>query len=93
MFAEITQDQTKALANLATATQVDRQAFTTLTETNASLTKALGVTNEKLDKANAEIARLKTNSPQSNPRRLDPIGYYWTHGYKVVLVHNSGSCT
>ena len=75
MFAEMAQYQTKALLNLSTATQVDCQACITLTENNATLTKALRFMNEKLIKANAEITRLKANTLQSNPRRLDPVGY------------------
>ena len=93
IFAEMVQDQTKALSNLATATQADRQSFAALTETNVTLTKALGVANEKLIKANAEIACLKFNAPQQTAQRLDPLGYYWTHGYKVMVGHSSGTCT
>ena len=26
------------------------------------------------------------------PQDLDPTGYYWTHGYKVAVGHNSRNC-
>ena len=85
MFAEISQDQTEALANLATDTQADCQDFTTLTETKATMTKAHGVANEKLSKANAKITCLNADSPQSNPQRLDLVGYCWR-----ARIHSGG---
>jgi len=42
---------------------------------------------------NAEIAYLKSNAPQRTARRLDPVGYYWMYGYKVVVRHSSGIYT
>ena len=41
MLTEMTQYQTEALANLTTATQADRQAFTALMEMNATLKNCL----------------------------------------------------
>ena len=63
MLAEMSQDTASALANLATATRSDRTAVAQLTETVATLTLHLNQTQDKLNTANAEIARLKQTTP------------------------------
>jgi hypothetical protein len=58
----------EALANLATATELDRSAVSNLTGTNSALTSQLATTNAKLDTALADIAalRLKLTSSRTN---------------------------
>ena len=96
MICELTQDHTDALANLATATNADRGAMATLTRTNATLTASIISIQAKLTKALEEIVRLKAEKPPPTTRYpdvdLDPVGYCWSHGYKVKLGHNSKSC-
>lgn len=96
MITELTQDHTAALANLATATSADRGAMATLTKTNATLTATIISIQAKLTKALEEISRLKSNTPpdrRNTQVALDPVGYCWSHGYKVKLGHNSQTCT
>ena len=59
MIEEMTQDHTQALANLATATQSDREAFTNLTSTNATLTAQLIEMQNKMMKAESDLATMK----------------------------------
>jgi len=47
MLAEMTQDYTQTLANLATASTEDRLAFNTLIKTNASITVQLLLASNK----------------------------------------------
>lgn len=79
-------DTTEALANLATASAADRQAFTTLTNTIADLTKQLKAKDD-------EISKLKSiNSAQYPRRQRNNNNYCWTHGFLVGKKHTSESC-
>ena len=51
MLAEMTQDHSHALANLATATQSDRTTVANMSKTIADLTLQLGQANMKLAEA------------------------------------------
>lgn len=99
---EMAQEQTMALANLATATKSDRQAFTDLASTNATLTAKLLEMQKMQEKSALEISKLKIaaakckcadsrNTPRFTPD-WDPTGYCWTHGHKVTVGHNSRNC-
>ena len=83
MFAELAQDHSAALDNLANATQFDRMALIMLTATNATLTQQLIEANLKLPKALAETAWLKSASPAQAQTivtaEFDPTGYCWSH--------------
>ena len=59
MFAEMQQDHSSALANLATATQSDREAVSLLSKTIAELTKQIATLTTKLDSANTTIMSLQ----------------------------------
>ena len=59
MFAEMQQDHSSALANLATATQSDREAVSLLSKTIAELTKQIATLTTKLDSANTTIISLQ----------------------------------
>ena len=58
MFAEMTQDHSHALANLATATKSDRDTVANMSKKMADLTLQLGQANTKLTKAQSSIATL-----------------------------------
>ena len=58
MFAEMTQDHSHALANLATATQSDRTTVANISQTITDLTLQLRQANAKLAEAQSSIATL-----------------------------------
>jgi hypothetical protein len=84
-----------AIANLATATAADRTAVANLTDTNASLTKSLAKTNEKLITA---LTQVSTLTKQLAELRCTTVAtpferkhYCWTCGYRCD--HSSWNCT
>ena len=58
MFAEMAQDHSHTLANLATATQSDRTIVANMSQTITDLTLQLGQSNAKLAEAQSSIATL-----------------------------------
>ena len=105
MLAEMTQDHSHALANIATATQSYRTTMANMSKTIADLTLQLGQANMKLTEAKSSIATLtsklsktgtrpnrSTTSPTGPNERLEKDGYCWSHGYKITKVHNSRNC-
>jgi hypothetical protein len=95
------QDNTiDAIANLATATAEDRRAVANLTDTNATLTKELAVSNGKLVSAlttvnslTKQLADLRVATPcQRSPPAGPPERkhYCWTCGYRCE--HSSWLC-
>ena len=105
MLAEIMQDHSHALANLATATQSDRNTVANMSKTIADLTLQLGQAKMKLAEAQSSIATLtsklaktgtrpnrSTTSPTKYNDRLKKDGYWWSHGYKITKGHNSSNC-
>ena len=94
MYDQENQRQTaEALANLATATASDRQAFQILVESNSTLTAANSLLTKQLKEVQDQLAGLKKQSGQPRTRNpLDPMGYCWTHGCKVAVGHTSMSC-
>jgi hypothetical protein len=101
-------DITSALDNLALAATSDRDSVALLTSANQQLTAAVKTLTEQLKQALATNATLasqigKTSTPATpNGRQrfdraafeanLDPVGYCWTHGYRVTVGHNSIGC-
>lgn len=81
--ARFIDEATEALANLATASAADRQAFSTLTNTIADLTAQLKAKDD-------EIAKLKKFQVTRRPRNNN--NYCWTHGFLVGKQHTSESC-
>jgi hypothetical protein len=77
------QQQTfKALANLATATELDRSAVPNLTGTSSALTAQLATTNAKLDTGLTDIAALcleLSASPNNKNRRNIHSDDNWSH--------------
>ena len=106
---EMQQKTATALANLATATTSDWTAFITLTTTNADLAKQITTVTAHLITAQAKIATLtaqlatKTGvrgngNNNSTPSighfpSLDPKGYCWTHGWRLIKGHSSSTCS
>jgi hypothetical protein len=81
-----------ALANLATATAVDRGVVAALTQANSRLAK-------QLEDNSTELRELKALTNQERRDRQGPRGfnpsatnYCWSHGYKVGKTHMSLTC-
>jgi hypothetical protein len=81
-----------ALANLATATAVDRGVVAALTQANSCLAK-------QLEDNSSELRELKALLNQERRDKRVPISinpsashYCWTHGYKVGKTHTSLTC-
>jgi hypothetical protein len=81
-----------ALANLATATAVDRGVVAALTQANSRLVK-------QLEENASELRELRAFHHQERRDRRGPINstssastYCWTHGYKVGKTHTSLTC-
>ena len=106
-MAEMTQDHSHALANLATETQSDRTTVANMSKTIADLTLQLRQANMKLTEAQSSIATLtsKLSKTGTRPNRsttsptvpgdmttIEKDGYCWSHGFKVVKGHNSSTC-
>ena len=68
MFAEMQQDHSTALANLATATQSDREAVNLLTKTISDLTSQIATLTKNLDSANTTIIALQGGTSHRNHR-------------------------
>ena len=68
MLAEMTQDHSHALANLATATQSDRTTVANMAQTIADLTLQLGQANMKLAESQSSIATLTSKLAKTGTR-------------------------
>ena len=108
MLAEMTQDHSHVLENLATATQSDRTTVANMSKMISDLTLQLGQTNAFLTEAQSSIATLtskltqtgnRPNLPTKNPTGpvdltlTEKEGYCWRHGLKLKKGHNSSTCT
>jgi hypothetical protein len=81
-----------ALANLATATVVDRGVVATLTEANAHLVKQLEDNSNELRELKALIKKERVQKRGQRSFNPSPNNYCWTHRYKVGNTHTSLSC-
>ena len=79
IFAEMTQDHSHALANLATATQSDRTTVANMSQTITDLTLQLGQANAKLAEAQSSIAALTSKLSQN-----------WTRPNRPPTIHPPG---
>ena len=107
-MSEIQQETYTALANLATATTSYRTAFITLTATNANLSRQITTLTANLLTAQSKITTLTVQlaakgggngdgNNNSNLRTgefpgLDPMGYCWSHGWRVRKGNLSSTC-
>ena len=97
MLAEMTQDHSHALANLATATKSDPTTVANMSKTIADLTLQLRQANAKLTEAQSSIATLTSklakigtipNRPTTSltgpidMNLMERDGYCWSHGFK-----------
>ena len=107
MLAEMTQDHSHALENLATATQSDCTTVANMSNTVTDLTLQIGQANTKLAEAQYSIATLTSKIAQTGTRpnrpttittgpidvtRMEKDGYFWSHGFKMKKGHNSTTC-
>jgi hypothetical protein len=81
-----------SLANLATATSVDRGVVATLTEANARLAKQLEDKSYELRELKALLKKKRTESIGQRRFNPSPNNYCWTRWYKVANTHTSLSC-
>ena len=91
------EEQSIALANLATATSSDRRALDTLTSTVAKLTADLKTKEMEIKKLKS--AKPKPGRPNDNqdtgrsPYVKRNMGSYcWSHGFLVYKTHCSANC-
>jgi hypothetical protein len=81
-----------AIANLATATTVDRGIVATLTEANSGLKKQLADSSQTLKEIRA-LLKKEPNERSSHKTFAPPNdNYCWTHGYKIARNHTSENC-
>ena len=95
VFAEMTQDHSHALGNLATVTQLDCTTVANMSNIITDLTLQLGQTNAKLAEAQSSIAALTAKLSQTwtqpnlpptippgpiNMTLMEKDGYFWSHG-------------
>jgi hypothetical protein len=88
--------------NVAHLTHANDQLANTIKTLTEQLQKLLATTNANL--VNKIGTTLPTTSPTTSTNgckpfdqssweaKLDPEGYCWTHGYRVLMGHNSGNC-
>lgn len=83
----------EALANLATATSSDRQAFAALVVTNSQLSEQLTAALNEIRGLKKILTEKRPGQNNSNNRNTNPNqNYCWTHGFKVANSHTSASC-
>jgi hypothetical protein len=80
------------LANLATATAVDRGVVAALTQAYYRRVKQLEENLNELRELKALLNQERRD--KRGPRSFNPSSsnYFWTHGYKVVKTHTSLTC-
>ena len=105
MLADMTQDNSHALANISTVTQLDCTTVANMSKTITDLTLQLGQANMKPTEAQSSIATLTsklaktgtrpncfTTSPTEPSDRLEKGGYCWSHVLKITKGHISRNC-
>jgi hypothetical protein len=92
LFSEKTRATIGALANLTTATAMDRGMTATLTEANARLVKQLEDNSNVLLELMAFIKNERIEKRGQRSFNPPPSNYCWTHVYKVGNTHTSLSC-
>jgi hypothetical protein len=89
-----------AFANLSTATAVDREVVSQVTEANSHLAKQLEDNATALKQVNAFLKKERAeragsgNSERPLHRNFTPSSdnYCWSHGYRVARTHTSQTC-
>ena len=103
----MTQDNSHALENIATATQSDRTTVANMSKTITDLTLQLRQANAKLTEAQSSIATLTSKLAQNGNRPNRPTtiptgpidmtlmvkdSYCWSHGFKMNKGQNRTTC-
>ena len=90
-------DTALALANLASATVLDRATVANLTAVNKQLIAQVADLQNKLNEAYTQMHNICLNvQPTNNTKKpLSEQNYCWTHGFKVKSngTHTSATCT
>jgi hypothetical protein len=81
-----------ALANLATATAVNRGVVAALTQANSHLVKQLEDTTSDLRELKALFHQEQRDKRGPRSVNASASNYCWTHGYKVGKTHTSLTC-
>jgi hypothetical protein len=97
---DLTEQALGAFANLATATAVDRNMVSQLTEDNSQLAKQLEDNATSLKKVKALFKKERaerasggnTNRPPHRSFTPSSDNYCWLHGYNVARNHTSQTC-
>ena len=97
-----TEDLSSAIDNLAMATESDKNTIQELVEANKKLTETnaelvaqlkLALGNKCVEVPAPSKAKSLHDKWLAYEAKMDPEGYCWTHGYRVVRGHCSKSCT
>jgi hypothetical protein len=94
---ESMQETAESIAQLATATALDRGTVATLTTTNAKLATQLEAAHALIAQLKSEIVTLKIKikpvwQGQRPTRTFNNDSYCWSHGYQVARSHTSATC-
>ena len=93
-----------ALNNLANATVQKNDTVEQLGISNLSLSASFVARDTNISRLLTIIANLSTggggggrsgggiNNGKFTGSPWDPIGYYWTHGFKVCVLHSTATC-
>lgn len=92
----------EALDELALAAYNDRNVFAQITAANKVLSDNYYKLSDKMDKMATSMSKIlesmEVKDKRANERqkkydsKMDPLGYCWSHVYKVVRAHNSKTC-
>jgi hypothetical protein len=91
------QETDEAIAQLATATSLDRGTVSTLTTTNVKLANQLEAAHALIAQLKSEIVTFKIKvkpawQGQRPTRTTNNDSYCWSHGYQVAKSHTSATC-
>ena len=83
----------ESLQHLALAAPIDKQTIAQLVESNAKLIDNVSTLIAKLTQALQTVATLtgalapkrRSNTQMKYDQQMDPVGYCWSHGYKVKV--------
>jgi hypothetical protein len=81
-----------ALANIATATAVDRGVVAALTQANSRLAKQLEDNSTELRELEALLKKERSEKRGRCSFNTSSSNYCWNHGYKVGSTHTSLTC-
>jgi hypothetical protein len=89
---QMTEATIGALANLATATALDRGVVAALRQANSRLVKQLEDNSSELRELKALLNQERRDRRGPRNVNFSASNYCWTHGYKVGKTHTSLTC-